>query len=56
MSHQIHLNNEQTSIPCDASQTILECTLAAGIKHIHACGGFGKCSTCRVAVNHGLEN
>ena len=55
MSHQILLPKENTSIPCTGAQTILECTLAAGIKHIHACGGFGKCSTCRIAVNEGLE-
>lgn len=55
MSHKIFLPKEQTSIPCNARQTILECTLAAGINHLHACGGLGKCSTCRIAVDKGLE-
>ncbi len=54
-NYQIHLQKEQTSIPCTDDQSILDCTLAAGINHIHACGGFGKCSTCRIAVNEGLQ-
>ncbi len=54
-TNQITLYKEQKSIPCTDSQTILEATLAANIHHIHACGGFGKCSTCRVAVTEGLD-
>ncbi len=53
---QINLLQEQKSINCKSDQTILEATLAANIEHIHACGGYGKCSTCRVAVVDGIEH
>lgn len=35
------------------NQTILQAALAAGIPHYHACGGQGKCSTCRILVMEG---
>lgn len=37
-------------------QTILEASLEAGVPHFHACGGKGKCSTCRILVRGGFEN
>ena len=37
-------------------QTILEASLHAGIPHFHACGGKGKCTTCRIMVLEGEEN
>ena len=37
-------------------QTILEASLCAGIPHFHACGGKGKCTTCRIIVLEGEEN
>lgn len=37
-------------------QTILDASLRAGIPHFHACGGNGKCSTCRVLIQDGTEN
>jgi len=37
-------------------QTILEASLCAGIPHFHACGGKGKCTTCRIIVLAGEEN
>lgn len=37
-------------------QTILDASLQAGIPHYHACGGRGKCSTCRVLVLGGNRN
>ncbi len=36
--------------------TLLKASLKKGILHQHACGGRGKCSTCRVRVLEGLEN
>jgi adenylate cyclase len=35
--------------------TILEASRSAQIPHASACGGRGRCSTCRVHVVHGLE-
>ncbi len=56
----VHLNfesadNEDKSIKTDSKTTILESSLKAGNKHIHACGGVGKCSTCRVLITDGIE-
>ncbi len=37
-------------------QNLLEISLKNRIPHIHACGGKGKCSTCRVLIIKGEEN
>jgi class 3 adenylate cyclase/nitrite reductase/ring-hydroxylating ferredoxin subunit len=44
------------TIPLGPSETILEAVLRADIPHAHACGGRGKCSTCRIVILGGLEN
>lgn len=54
--HKIHLFKEDQEINCPEDKTILEATLAAHINHTHACGGQGKCSTCRVSIMEGLEH
>lgn len=41
--------------PERTGQSLLEISLAAGVDHTHACGGVGKCSTCRVMVLQGAE-
>jgi adenylate cyclase len=55
-SHKIHLFKEEQIVNYVDNKSILEATLAAKINHTHACGGNGKCSTCRVSVTKGLEN
>ena len=35
--------------------SILEASLDAGIPHAHVCGGRGRCSTCRIRVDRGLD-
>jgi adenylate cyclase len=50
-----YLPDEQT-VSAQESDTILDCSLAAGIPHISICGGNGRCSTCRVAVLEGVEH
>ncbi|HKO57367.1 MAG TPA: protein kinase [Thermoanaerobaculia bacterium] len=37
-------------------QTLLAASLAAGIPHMHECGGNARCSTCRVLVLGSPEN
>ena len=54
-THQITLNKDQKRITCPVDNTILQATIAANINHTHACGGNGKCSTCRVGVIEGIE-
>ena len=46
----------ERAIPINNDQTILEASLQAGITHFHACGGRGKCTTCRIMVLEGNEN
>jgi ferredoxin len=36
-------------------KTLLEVSRSAGISHASVCGGRGRCSTCRVRVEKGLE-
>jgi len=45
-----------STVPISSDQTILQAALEAGIPHFHACGGKGKCSTCRILVRAGEEN
>ena len=35
--------------------SILEASIDAGIPHAHVCGGRGRCSTCRIRVDKGLD-
>ena len=44
------------SIKVNQGESILNASLAAGIPHYHACGGNGKCSTCRVLIKEGIGN
>lgn len=55
-SHKINLFKEKQDINCSLDSTILEATLSNHINHTHACGGQGKCSTCRVSVMEGIEH
>jgi class 3 adenylate cyclase/nitrite reductase/ring-hydroxylating ferredoxin subunit len=43
-------------VDAEPGETILFADLRAAIPHAHACGGKGKCTTCRIAVVEGLEN
>ena len=43
------------TVVCTPGFTLLEISRAAGIPHASVCGGRGRCSTCRVRVNVGLE-
>ena len=46
-------NQQFDSLP---GETILAADLRQGIAHVHACGGMGRCSTCRVQVLEGLAH
>lgn len=55
-SYKIHLFREQKAVSCNDDQSVLEANLEAHIPHTHACGGQGKCSTCRISVMEGVKN
>jgi adenylate cyclase len=54
MPHLHYLPDEQ-AIQAHPADTILDCSLEAGIPHVSICGGKARCSTCRVFVLEGLE-
>lgn len=47
---------KELEIFTEPEHTILEISLQNRIPHHHACGGNGKCSTCRVMIIKGEEN
>lgn len=54
--YRIHYLTDQRSVETTEQETILTTSLRNGIDHLHACGGAGRCSTCRIEVLEGLEN
>jgi adenylate cyclase len=51
----IHYLPDEVEIQTGLDKTILETSLEAGISHTHVCGGYARCSTCRISVLDGLE-
>jgi ferredoxin, 2Fe-2S len=49
-----NLANLQVEVEPD--QTLLQASQAQGIDWMHACGGKGRCTTCRIIVQEGLQN
>ena len=47
---------DHKKIEVAANESILTASLRSNISHLSACGGTGKCSTCRVEVTNGLQN
>ena len=43
-------------ISASKGSTILEVSRSAGILHASVCGGRGRCSTCRVRIDDGIEH
>jgi len=42
-------------IDASAGMTVLEASVQYGISHMHACGGLGQCTTCRVKILKGSD-
>lgn len=47
---------DRRRVECPAGETLLACSLSAGLPLVHACGGQAKCSTCRVMVVEGEDS
>jgi len=47
---------DDTNIDISDNETILTASLRNSIPHLNACGGIGKCSTCRISIVSGIEN
>lgn len=52
---RIHYLSDQKTVEVLNGHSILESSLRAGIPHAHACGGYARCSTCRVLILDGLD-
>ncbi len=52
----IHYLPDRKTIDADGQETLLHAALRAEIPHTNVCGGFARCSTCRVSVIEGLEH
>jgi adenylate cyclase len=44
------------TVAATKGMTLLEISRAAGVPHASVCGGRARCFTCRVKVDHGLED
>ncbi|MFY0594351.1 adenylate/guanylate cyclase domain-containing protein [Roseivirga sp.] len=51
----INLTSDQVKFESSPNDTILQASLKQGVNHVHACGGHGFCSTCRIYIENGLE-
>ncbi len=50
-----NLSNKELDLSaCNTS--LLHCLLQSGLDWMHACGGKGRCTTCKVRVLSGMEN
>lgn len=52
----IHYLSDQVRVEVKNKSTILAASLQAKIPHAHVCGGYARCTTCRVVVVEGLQN
>ncbi|WP_299822532.1 2Fe-2S iron-sulfur cluster-binding protein [uncultured Pontibacter sp.] len=49
-------NLSNLKVKVEEGQTLLKALQAAGMDWMHACGGKGRCTTCRIIVAQGLEH
>jgi class 3 adenylate cyclase/hemoglobin-like flavoprotein len=48
--------DETTLEDVPGGQTLLDLSIRHRIPHLHQCGGYGRCTTCRVQILDGLSN
>ena len=53
---QLNIAPDNIQIEIKDGESILTACLRNNVSHLHACGGMGRCSTCRIAVSEGIEN
>ena len=54
--YKINIKPDNAEISISGDETILTASLRNDIQHLHACGGLGMCSTCRVEIIEGEDN
>jgi len=56
LKYIIEIQPDNKNIKISQDETILTASIRKEIPHLSACGGVGKCSTCRINIISGLEN
>ena len=56
LKYTIEIQPDNKNIKIAQDETILTASIRKEIPHLSACGGVGKCSTCRINITSGLEN
>ena len=53
---KLEITPDNINIGINEGETILTASLRNTVPHLNACGGIGRCSTCRISVIDGIEN
>ena len=53
---EINFLPDKKVLKVEGEETILQTAIRNNIPHVNACGGEGKCTTCRLIVLEGIEN
>jgi len=56
MTMIVYVGEDKAMPVADAAMTILDVSIAHKIPHVRACGGHGRCTTCRVRICDGIQN
>lgn len=53
---RLEVTPDELTFDISENETILTASLRNDISHLHACGGIGRCSTCRISITQGMAN
>ena len=56
LKYSLEIQPDNKKIGISSDETILTASIRKEIPHLSACGGVGKCSTCRINILSGLKN
>jgi class 3 adenylate cyclase/hemoglobin-like flavoprotein len=56
MTTIVYAGEDKAVRVADTAMTILDVSIAHKIAHVRACGGHGRCTTCRVRICEGVQN
>jgi len=56
MATIVYVGEDKATPVADPAMTILDVSIAHKIAHVRACGGHGRCTTCRVRICDGIQN
>jgi adenylate cyclase len=53
---KINFLPDKKALEVENGETILQTAIRNNIPHVNACGGEGRCTTCRLVILEGIEN